>query len=824
MDEFDEIVEEFLVESRENLDRLDAELVRLEQEPFDVEVLAGIFRDIHTIKGAAGFLGMATMEKVAHAGENLLARLRDRELEVTAERTTVLLRMVDTIRELLDAVEASGEEPPGDHTDLVEALARLNRDDSAAAAPAEDAPAASTEEPVESVQPAESVATDEPVEAVETVEPVQSAAEEAPTAEPTVAETDDDADTTEASEADEELPRIGEILRENVGVSELDIETAAAAQAIGDSRKLGEILRDGGAVAEADIDEALKVQEAKKAARKDAAAATIRVDVDLLDNLMNLVGELVLARNQIVQVTGEKGLSDLADTSQRLNLITTELQEGVMKTRMQPIGNVFGKFPRVVRDIALQLGKKVSITMEGTDTELDKTIIEAIKDPLTHMVRNCVDHGIESPEDRVAAGKAETGEVHLRAYHEGGQVNIEIVDDGKGIDPSIIAAKAVERGVVTSEQVDRMTERELVNLVFAPGLSTAEAVSNLSGRGVGMDVVRTSIERIGGSVDVTSQVGQGTVTKLKIPLTLAIIPALIVTAAEDRFAIPQVSLLELLRVDAEEVAGAIEHVNGTPLFRLRGRLLPLVHLEEVLGLPRRERRVYHIVVLQADSQQFGLVVDAVNDSAEIVVRPLGHLLRHVSAYAGATIMGDGQVALILDAMGLAASAGITEGGHHLELVDGGDEVAEDVESLLLFNLDPDGTGSSATRMAVPLSQIVRLEKLDATTIEAASGTPVVQYRGTIMPLVWLTELLVGFRPPLQSDELHVIVHEQGDRRIGFVVDAFTDVLDAPVSLERPSDLPGVRGSALIGGNVTDVVDIHHIVATRFPTHALEVAS
>ena len=819
MDEFDEIVEEFLVESRENLDRLDTELVRLEQEPFDVDVLAGIFRDIHTIKGAAGFLGMGAMERVSHAGENLLARLRDRDLEVTAARTTALLTMVDTLRVILDTVEATGEEPEGDHDALVAQLAALTTDD----APAGDGPAPEEAAPTEAAPPEAAPTVAAPAEepAEEPASPVEvPAAAAAPGPTPAVPADEHDEDDEDDASA---VPRIGEILRDSTLLTEVEVEAAAAAQAVGDTRRIGEILVERGAVATDDVAEALATQ--KRTTRKEAAAAaaTIRVDVDLLDNLMNLVGELVLARNQIVQVTGEKGLTALADTSQRLNLITTELQEGVMKTRMQPIGNVFGKFPRVVRDIALQLGKKVSITMEGTDTELDKTIIEAIKDPLTHMVRNCVDHGIEQPADRLAAGKPETGEVLLRAYHEGGQVNIEIVDDGKGIDPASIAAKAVEKGVVTPEQVDRMTDRELVNLVFAPGLSTAQEVSNLSGRGVGMDVVRTSIERIGGSVDVVSTPGEGTTTKLKIPLTLAIIPALVVSADDDRFAIPQVSLLELLRIDAEEMAGAIEHVNGTPLFRLRGRLLPLVHLEEVLGLPRRDRSVYNIVVLQADSQQFGLVVDAVNDSAEIVVRPLGHLLRHVSAYAGATIMGDGQVALILDAMGLAASAGITEGGRHLELVDGGEEAPEDVESLLLFALDPDGTGSTATRMAVPLSQIVRLEKLDAATVEAASGTPVVQYRGTIMPLVWLTELMVGYRSQGGSTELHVIVHEQGDRRIGFVVDQFTDVLDAPVSLERPSDLPGVRGSALIAGNVTDVVDIHTIVATRFPAHSMEVA-
>jgi two-component system, chemotaxis family, sensor kinase CheA len=815
VDEMDEIIEEFLVESHENLDRLDAEFVRLETTPDDVDVLAGIFRDIHTIKGTSGFLGYAKLESVAHVGENLLSKLRDRDLALTESRTSVLLAMVDAIRAILSSIESTRDEGDGDYTGLV---ARLE-------AACSDAPALAPVPPVADVP----VATAAPAAAAE-----EATAQAAPeTAPDPAAASEPDAQPTPSAPAPE--PNIGEILARQSGVTEEQIAAATAAQDEGDPRHLGEILVAQGAVADAEVLEALKAQErtASSQAGRHAADATIRVDVDLLDNLMNLVGELVLARNQIMQFTGETSSANLIDTSQRLNLITTELQEGVMKTRMQPIGNVFSKFPRVVRDISLSLGKQVTVVMEGKGTELDKTIIEAIKDPLTHMVRNSVDHGIETPEVRRAAGKSDDGTLVLRAYHEGGQVNIEIADDGAGIDPVVIARKAVEKGVASAEAVARMSKREIVNLVFAPGFSTAETVSNISGRGVGMDVVRTSIERIGGSVDISSEHGKGTVTKIKIPLTLAIIPALIVEAGPDRFAIPQVSLLELVRLEDGELDSAVEQVHGTPVYRLRGSLLPLVYLDRLLGgTDERDGTVTNIVVLQADDQQFGLVVDGVSDTAEIVVKPLGQVLKGIATYAGATIMGDGRVALILDALGIAQLAGIAgsrHGGHTRAEVTS--DAITDGQSLLIFGLgEPDAIGND-TRMAVPLAQVARLEEIAAERVEYAAGSAVIQYRDEILPLVWLSQALGVPSMPLDPTQtLQVIVYERGHgadvRRVGFVVDRISDVVEETLTIQRPSTTTGVKGSAVIGGKVTDVLDVEAIIAVHAPdlltdTHTLE---
>ena len=389
--------------------------------------------------------------------------------------------------------------------------------------------------------------------------------------------------------------------------------------------------------------------------------STIRVDVGLLDKLMNLVGELVLARNQVLQFTARLEGGTFNATSQRLNLITSELQESVMKTQhANPLGSYGASFHAFVRDLAAECGKYIQLTMDGAETELDRTIIEAIKDPLTHIVRNSCDHGIERPEDRVKRGKAATGCLNLRAFHEGGHVNIEISDDGGGIHPEKIKAKAIQKGLLSAEQAQRLTEREAINLIFMPGFSTAEKVSNISGRGVGMDVVKTNIERIGGVVDLSSSEGFGATVKIKIPLTLAIIPGLVVMGAGQRFVIPQVSLLELIRLEGENGLKQIERIHGTPVYRRRGKLLPLTFLNEILKVPADGSRpdVVNIVVLQAEDSEFGLVVDGINDTQEIVVKPLGKRLKGLSVYSGATIMGDGKVALILDVLGIAQRSGV----------------------------------------------------------------------------------------------------------------------------------------------------------------------
>src|SRR5580692_3218588 len=528
-----DIVQDFLVESYENLDRLDRELVGLEKNPHDRDALGSVFRTIHTIKGTCGFLGFSQLEKVAHMGENVLTRLRDGQLTLNRELTTALLEMVDAVRQMLGSIEATGGEGKRDDTKLIATLTRLQQ--------------------------------------LPEAQPVSKAA-------PVPATTSEGAASPSS---------IGDILMQTTGVTSVEIQFATEKQKEGDPRRLGEILVEQGAVQPGDIVDALRIQQSSRT-HTGASDSTIRVDIGLLDKVMNLVGELVLARNQVLQFASRMKDTGFLAASHRLNLITTELQAGVMKTRMQPIGNIWGQFPRTVRDVALGCGKEVGIEMEGKETELDKTIIEAIKDPLTHLVRNSVDHGIELPEDRVKAGKDRAGRLILRAFHEGGQVNIEISDDGAGLNAERIRKKAVERALITPEQAIRMPEREIFNLIFLPGFSTAEKVTNVSGRGVGMDVVKTNVEKIGGTVDVQSTLGRGTTVRVKIPLTLAIIPALVVTCGGDRYAIPQVSLLELVRLEADEVAKGIEFVHGAPVYRLRGRLLPLsISIASSTSLPMR---------------------------------------------------------------------------------------------------------------------------------------------------------------------------------------------------------------------------------------------
>jgi len=519
-----EIVREFLVESYENLDRLDRDLIALEKDPGNQETLASVFRTIHTIKGTSGFLAFNQLEDVTHAGESLLARLRDGLLTLRPEITTALLAMVDAVRQMLGNIEATGNEGERNDQELIAGLTRLLQTETAVTTPPEP----------ESAKP---------------VSPPQNAPQPA--------------------------TNVGDILVVAGKARVSDVWAAVEQQHAGDPRHLGEILVEKGAVKPQDVLDALHAQQ--QARGQSASDSTIRVDVGQLDRLMNRVGELVLLRNQIVQFTNSMEDSALQGTSQRLNLLTTELQEGVMKTRMQPIGNIWSKFPRTVRDVAMGCSKRVRIEMEGKETELDKTIIEAIKDPLTHLVRNAVDHGIELPEVRQATGKNPEGRLFLRAFHEGGQVNIEISDDGAGLDYEKISNKAIQKGMITADQAARMTEREIANLIWLPGFSTAEKVTNVSGRGVGMDVVKTNIEKIGGTVDVQSKPGQGSTVRMKIPLTLAIIPALIVTSAGDRYAIPQVSLLELVRLEGEQIRSSIELVNGAP------------GVQRVLGKPRPGR-------------------------------------------------------------------------------------------------------------------------------------------------------------------------------------------------------------------------------------------
>jgi two-component system chemotaxis sensor kinase CheA len=763
-----DIVQDFLVESYENLDRLDRELVGLEKNPQDRDALASVFRTIHTIKGTCGFLGFNKLEKVAHVGENLLTRLRDGQLTLDPELTTALLGMVDAVRQMLGSIEASGGEGERDDTKLIATLTRLQ-------------------------QPPPLPAKSEVF-----VEPMVAAGVTCP------------------------APLLGDILMERAGVAPAELRRAVELRKKGDPRHLGEILVEQGAARPADVVDALRFQQSSRGPG-GAADSTIRVDVGLLDKVMNLVGELVLARNQLLQIANTVADAGLLAVSQRVNLIATELQEGVMRTRMQPIGNIWSQFPRTVRDVALNCGKEVGIEMEGKETELDKTIIEAIKDPLTHLVRNSVDHGIELPQDRVKAGKNGVGRLMLRAFHESGQVNIEISDDGAGLNSERIRKKAIERGLITAEQAVRMPEREVFNLIFLPGFSTAEKITNVSGRGVGMDVVKTNVEKIGGTVDVQSTLGRGTTVRVKIPLTLAIIPALVVTCGGDRYAIPQVSLLELVRLEADKVGQRVESVHGVPVYRLRGRLLPLVYLSRELKLPADARiaterdGAVNIVVLQADERQFGLVVDQINDTEEIVVKPLRKQLKTVKTFAGSSIMGDGKIALILDVLGLAQRAGVVSEARDRTLVARVAESAETAggkQTFLLF------AGPNDSRMAIPLSALARLEQFQVEQVEISGSEWVTQYRGQILPLIRLNLALEERRkksrvlqapPALDAGPIQVLVLNHDGRTFGLVVDRILDIVEDRADVKSPATRPAVLYSVVIGDRITELLDIPAIL-------------
>lgn len=769
-----QLIKDFLIESAEGLDRFDRELLLIEQGLGTPETLNAIFRVIHSIKGTAGCLGLQKIESVAHVGENLLDSLRSGHIASTQEMTTTLLSYSDALREMLRAMEETGGQGTQDYSALIQQLqgflsarpetpATQNPSSGSAAAPVTPAPAA-TQKPA--------AAQKEPWGLF-----------------------DDETASAEAHPTSPSLP---------AHAAATEPGTSHTTHSTGDSTS----------------------SEKEKSTRPHAhsvSESAIRVSVEQLDKLMNLVGELVLARNQIVQFSANTEGNSLVAASQRLNIITTELQESVMKTRMQPIGNVWAKFPRVVRDVSCELGKKVQLTMQGNETELDRTIIEAIKDPLTHIVRNAIDHGIESPDSRRNAGKPEEGTLVLRAFHEGGQVNIEIMDDGQGIPVNRVKEKAQQRGLITADQAARMSDRETFNLIFLPGFSTAEKVTNVSGRGVGMDVVKTNIEKIGGSVDILSELHSGTTIKIKIPLTLAIIPALVVTSGGERFAIPQVSLLELVRLEREQARKGIEMLYGAPVYRLRGQLLPLCYLNKELGIgdagqPKAkdaQSDAVNIVVLQADGRQFGMVVDEINDTEEIVVKPLGKQLKAISCFAGATIMGDGKVALILDVLGLAQHANVITEVRDRSLVEKSrsDLRSSDKQTLLVFGLP------GSRRMAIPLSMVARLEEFPVTRVERSGQQEVVQYRGQILPLIRVADQLGqrSFDSQDAAEEmLQVVVYSEQGRSIGLVVGAIQDIVEEAIAVRRDANNNGILGSVVIQDKVTDLLDVPTIIRSADP--------
>ncbi|MCZ8143030.1 MAG: hybrid sensor histidine kinase/response regulator [Acetobacteraceae bacterium] len=706
----DDLLADFLTETHEGLSAVDEALLRLERAPDDAPTLAEIFRQVHTIKGTCGFLGLTRLEKVAHSAETILGLYRDGSLKVTPQGITLIFAAVDAIRHIVLELEQHGQEPEGDDSAVIAALDATARGESVVPAPR---PEVKAEAPVEAAPIAAPIAT---------VAPTAPRAPEAP---------------AEAQQA----------------------ESATAQQ-------------------------------------------TIRVSVEVLEDLMTLVSELVLTRNQLMQLARVSSDSQISVPLQRLSHITSELQEGVMKTRMQPIGNAWAKLPRLVRDLANELGKKIDLEMRGAETELDRQVLELIKDPLTHMVRNSGDHGLEKPADRRAAGKPETGRILLNAYHQGGHIIIEIGDDGRGLPVEKIRAKVLAQGLATEAELAQMNEHDVLRFIFRPGFSTAQQITSVSGRGVGMDVVKTNIERIGGTIELRSKEGRGTTFTIKIPLTLAIVSALIVQAGGERFAIPQIGVVELVRVgDEHEGSTRIEMIKDAPVLRLRDRLLPLVSLSSLLRLrdaPVGDLKGY-VVVMQVGANVFGIVVDRVFDTEEIVVKPVAPILRHITMFSGNTILGDGSVIMILDPNGVARGAGITAEGRAEDqqtVTATGGIRSDSSTSLLLFR------AGDQTPKAVPLGLVARLEDIPVERIEMSGGTPVVQYRGQLMPMV----PIAGHWEAPESGRQAVLVFTEGQRSMGLMVDEILDVVEEPLIIQPGSDRLGYLGSAVIAGRVTDVID------------------
>lgn len=790
----DDLISEFITETTESIGLLDQELVRLEQNPNDQEILGNIFRLVHTIKGTCGFLGLPRLASVAHAGENVLGKIRDGEIVVTPEAISMVLEALDCIKDLIEFLSANGNEPSGDDSDLI---ARLNAfAEGASAAPAQppatpepDAPA--IEAPVSVANADASPFSQEEMDALE-----RAFAEATPTIEGFEG-------GTSASDYINSFVVADEAPAENNSLAPVATPAAApaptaAAPSIGKSAE----------------EQAIK-QGLETPVTKDAGAAssqqTIRVSIDVLEDLMQMVGELVLTRNQLLQVTREREERELQAPLQQLSQITSELQDGIMKTRMQPISGAWSKFPRLIRDLSLELNKKIELKMLGETTEVDRQVLEAIKDPLTHMVRNSCDHGLETPEDRLASGKPETGTVTLSARHEGGYIIIEIADDGRGINLERVKQKAVENGLATTEQLAMLSDEQILQFIFKAGFSTAEKVTSVSGRGVGMDVVRTNIEKIGGAVSLRSVTGKGSTFDIKIPLTLAIVSVLIVESRGRRFAVPQLNVSELVSV-AEDSEYKIEEIHGARVLRLREKLLPMLSLGDTLQLSAasdvaRDEQEQYTAIIKVGANEFGVLVDRVHDTEEIVVKPTSRVLENVDVYAGNTILGDGSVIMILDPNGLAKTLGNEEApAKQIDTADTQQKVR--TTSYLLFETNV------GAQKGVPLELVSRLEEIDAARIEYSGSTPVVQYRGDLMQIRGVSG---GSLP--QAGMVNVVVFSYDGRSIGLLVNRIIDIVRAPVDMQMPSTDDFYIGSLIISDKTTDIIDVAHLIHSCTLQHA-----
>ncbi|MEP3231376.1 MAG: hybrid sensor histidine kinase/response regulator [Hyphomicrobiales bacterium] len=759
----DDLLQEFLTETSESLDVVDLELVRFEQEPNNEKILDNIFRLVHTIKGTCGFLGLPRLEALAHAGETLMGKYRDGK-PVTEDGVSFILQSIDRLKEILVGLEESdGTEPEGSDDDLIDSLNAISMADEIAAAAA----AAAAPKPDK---------------------------------------TDDDA----SAEVEDDPLVVQELERDlRPGEVSLDeLERAFMETEVEETPVVEEVVKPVAAKKEP--------SEKAEGTAKPVSQQSLRVNVDTLENLMTMVSELVLTRNQLLEIARRHEESEFKVPLQRLSNVTGELQEGVMKTRMQPIGNAWQKLPRIVRDLANELEKDIDLRMVGAETELDRQVLDMIKDPLTHMVRNSADHGLETPDERRKSGKPEKGVIELSAYHEGGHIIIDIVDDGRGLNLERIKEKVISNGLATESEIASMPESQIQKYIFNAGLSTAQEVTSVSGRGVGMDVVRNNIETIGGTIDVKSITGKGSTFTIKIPLTLAIVSALIVEVAGDRYAIPQLSVVELVQAESNS-EHHIERIKETPVLRLRNKLLPLVQMGRLLGISSEGDEVNDkeisdesgfIVVMQVGSQSFGVVVDGVFHTEEIVVKPMSTVLRNVNMFSGNTILGDGSVIMIVDPNGVAegvSTSAADEANRKSEQEQIVTSNENQTTSMLLFR------AGSNTPKAVPLSLVTRLEEVNVSEIENSNGRDLVQYRGTLMPLVYVDDEMQRREDGSQP----MLVFSDAGRSMGLVVDEIVDIVEDQLDIEVTSENVGVVGSAVIKGKATEILDIGHYLPLAF---------
>lgn len=769
---------EFFAECDEIIQRVSQSLQAIESAP-SAEKIDSLYRDIHTLKGSSQLFGFEKIGQIAHAMEASLEPARSKGVVISSDFVDSLLKCLDLIEALTNHAKDNSQPEPNDESisSLVGKLMDIITSKfQARLQVASDQPVSMKTESMK----AEASGVASPSQKLKTISDVAVPPE---------------AHVKPVPAAPARIEKPAPVPASEIRESKMETQTIGEGASASQSGRASPAAPAGGGDSNA------------------AESSTIRVQVSLLDRLMNLVGEMVLVRNQVLQYSNKNNDSEFVSLSQKLDLVTGELQEEVMKTRMQPVAGVLSKFHRVVRDLARDLGKQIEFAVEGAETELDKTLIEAIKDPLTHIIRNSCDHGIENPADRKNAGKPATGHINVRAYQESGQVIIEIADDGKGLDSKRILEKALEKGLINSDRAQSMSQHEIYQLIFLPGFSTAQQVSAVSGRGVGMDVVKTNIEKIGGNIELSSQLGHGTKISLKIPLTLAIVPALIVRVNKDCFAIPQIKLSELVRIERDNPVLKVDFLQGRPMIRLRGNLLQLLSLHEILGMPSPGdwgNRDINVAVLITETGHFGLIVDEILDTADIVVKPLATFFKKLQVFTGATIMGDGGVALILDIAGMANRANLMKSSkaeQNTQADLSSAKAKSDSQELLSLQLNGPGI------YTVPLCLIQRLEEFPRSKIEISGNQRLVQHRNSILPIISLNDFLKLSNGHQREDEnVAVLVVQKQNRTYGLEVNRILDILSVDAEVEEPiRPQIGYMGNIVTGKDVSTVLDVLTII-------------